>query len=71
MDEKGTLPSVEAVFSAQTAFSATPIAPIKPNEVQKEALVRLDRLRRRGLNRAVVIAATGVGKTYLAAMDFR
>ncbi len=70
MDENQSLQAVEAVFSAQTAFSATPFTPIRPNEAQEEALVRLDRLRRRGVTRAAVIAATGVGKTYLAAMDF-
>lgn len=40
-----------------------------PNEAQREALARLADLRRQNLKRAAIIAATGVGKTYLAAFD--
>jgi superfamily II DNA or RNA helicase len=43
---------------------------VTPNEAQKEALKNLALLRDKGFNRATVIAATGVGKTYLAAFDF-
>ncbi len=42
---------------------------ITPNEAQVEALGQLAALRQRGERRAAVIAATGVGKTYLAAFD--
>jgi len=42
---------------------------ITPNEAQQEALVQLSALRGRGERRAAVIAATGVGKTFLAAFD--
>ena len=41
----------------------------EPNEAQNEALVALARLRRLGERKAVAVAATGVGKTYLAAFD--
>jgi superfamily II DNA or RNA helicase len=41
----------------------------EPNEAQREALAALARLRRLGERRAVAVAATGVGKTYLAAFD--
>jgi superfamily II DNA or RNA helicase/HKD family nuclease len=44
---------------------------VHANEAQKEALAKLTALRAQGLRRAAVIAATGVGKTYLAAMDAR
>lgn len=44
---------------------------VRPNEAQREALERLASLRRHGVRKAAVIAATGVGKTYLAAMDFK
>jgi superfamily II DNA or RNA helicase/HKD family nuclease len=44
---------------------------VHPNPAQVEALNRLTALRAQGLRRAAVIAATGVGKTYLAAMDAR
>jgi superfamily II DNA or RNA helicase len=40
-----------------------------PNSAQREALEQLRASRARGLKRAAVIAATGVGKTYLAAFD--
>lgn len=42
---------------------------VKPNHAQVEALLCLAELRERGERRAAVIAATGVGKTYLAAFD--
>lgn len=41
----------------------------KPNAAQREALQKLAELRGRGERRAAVIAATGLGKTYLAAFD--
>ncbi|MCB9727471.1 MAG: DUF3427 domain-containing protein [Deltaproteobacteria bacterium] len=40
-----------------------------PNRAQLEALANLAASRSGGLRRAAVIAATGVGKTYLAAFD--
>lgn len=50
-------------FSGDTAEIVT------PNDAQEEALGQLSALRLRGERRAAVIAATGVGKTYLAAFD--
>lgn len=41
----------------------------EPNEAQVEALARLGELRQCGERRAIVIAAPGIGKTYLAAFD--
>jgi superfamily II DNA or RNA helicase len=43
--------------------------PVQPRAVQIFALQELDRLRTDGEHRALVIAATGLGKTYLAAFD--
>lgn len=40
-----------------------------PNPAQREALAKLAELRARGERRAAVIAATGLGKTFLAAFD--
>jgi len=73
------------VYSATTPSSdlalAEPLAPYDatraptqsstatPNEAQREALERLHELRRRGERRAIIIAAPGVGKTYLSAFD--
>lgn len=42
---------------------------ISPNPVQKEAMVALQRLREAGERKAMVIAATGLGKTFLSAFD--
>lgn len=40
---------------------------IKPLPVQKEAMESLKQLREEGYNKAMVVLATGLGKTYLAA----
>ncbi len=42
---------------------------IEPREVQSLALAELVRLRADGQTKALVVAATGLGKTYLAAFD--
>ena len=42
---------------------------IKPNYMQRKALKELNRNRAIGISRALVISATGSGKTYLAAFD--
>lgn len=42
---------------------------IKPNYMQKRAIDNLNRLRHCGEDRALVIAATGTGKTYMSAFD--
>ena len=44
---------------------------IVPNKMQNEALEGLERIRREGKKKALVIAATGSGKTYLAAFDVK
>ncbi len=44
---------------------------IKPNAAQSIALARLQDLRGRGIRRAAIIAATGIGKTFLAAFDVK
>ena len=51
------------------AVAEVPCDSVSPNESQREALMCLAELRGRGERRAAVIAATGVGKTYLAAFD--
>ena len=42
---------------------------VRPNRMQTEALANLSRLRERGATRALLVSATGTGKTYLAAFD--
>ena len=45
------------------------IETISPNDMQKRALNNLERLRADGENKALLISATGTGKTYLSAFD--
>ena len=44
---------------------------IKPNYMQRKALKELRRYRDMGVNKALIVSATGSGKTYLAAFDSR
>lgn len=44
---------------------------IEPNAMQMEALARIDEKRAAGATRALVISATGTGKTILSALDVR
>ncbi|MGL5695278.1 MAG: DEAD/DEAH box helicase family protein [Peptostreptococcaceae bacterium] len=44
---------------------------ITPNTMQQRAIENLDRLRNHGENKALVIAATGTGKTYMSAFDVK
>lgn len=57
---------VPAVEESRSAYRLeTP----EPREVQRLALRELERLRNDGECKALVVAATGLGKTYLAAFD--
>lgn len=44
---------------------------LKENSMQKKALVNLKQLRENKQNKALIIAATGTGKTYLSAFDVK
>lgn len=44
---------------------------LKPNSMQKEAVKALSKLREKKQNKAILISATGTGKTYLSAFDVR
>lgn len=44
---------------------------IVPNSMQEEAMVSLSELRSKGEKRALLIAATGTGKTYLSIFDVK
>tara|TARA_Y100000588_G_scaffold130670_1_gene143198 strand:+ start:4310 stop:7168 length:2859 start_codon:yes stop_codon:yes gene_type:complete len=57
--------------AAQTESYSTPPANIKPYPFQQEMLDQLEADRARGYNKNLVVAATGTGKTIIAAMDFR
>jgi len=59
------------LFEKQQGFGGQSVKPIMPNAAQIEALENLARMRSQGITKASAIAATGVGKTFLAAFDFR
>lgn len=44
---------------------------IKPNSMQKRAVSNLQKLRNYGEKKALVVAATGTGKTYMSAFDVK
>ena len=46
-----------------------PIQPVAPRPIQSEALAALEQTRADGFDRAFVVMATGLGKTWLAAFD--
>jgi len=47
------------------------VGAVRPNRMQDEALASIASLRDKGVRRAVVISATGTGKTVLSALDVR
>ena len=56
---------------AMKESSLESISEIKQNAMQEAAAESLSALRREGKDKALIIAATGTGKTYLAAFDVR
>lgn len=67
-----TAPRSPAEAEAQAEVIAEPTANyISPNTMQVDALRAIERVRSDGKNRALVISATGTGKTILSALDVR
>lgn len=62
-DPQDILPEVSAITDS--------VMPILPNSMQSEALRRLELVRQSGESRAIVISATGTGKTILSALEVR
>ncbi|WP_323668824.1 DEAD/DEAH box helicase [Aliarcobacter butzleri] len=52
-------------------FKSFNLNQIKTNFMQEKALEKLANLRKKGENKALIIAATGTGKTYLSAFDVK
>lgn len=52
-------------------FKSFSLNQIKTNFMQEKALEKLQNLRKKGENKALIIAATGTGKTYLSAFDVK
>lgn len=67
-----TLPiqSVEQDIAAEESSSYTTNL-FEPRGAQIEALYHLKKTREEGFDKGIVVAATGIGKTYLAAFDSR
>lgn len=65
----------EEIYLKQSKLKVTnsldSISELKPNLMQSEALNRLIALRTQGKNKALLISATGTGKTFLSAFDVK
>ncbi|MEG1469687.1 MAG: DEAD/DEAH box helicase [Anaerovoracaceae bacterium] len=55
--------------SEKENIQSTSMIKIYPNKMQTEALRHLEAIRKEGKNKALIISATGTGKTYLSAFD--
>ena len=53
----------------ETEAESEPSDQITPNKMQSEALRQLTKLRAEGQRKALIVSATGTGKTYLSAFD--
>ncbi|WP_019148154.1 DUF3427 domain-containing protein [Timonella senegalensis] len=62
-------------FASGSTPQDTPLEPltrtIVPNQMQEEALYEIQKLREAGERKAIVVSATGTGKTILSALDVR
>lgn len=71
--------SYAALYVAPPHRGPAPVLPepssvptvIEPNEMQQDALIALDLTRAEGASRAIIVSATGTGKTILSALDVR
>ncbi|WP_414731913.1 DEAD/DEAH box helicase family protein [Acetobacterium carbinolicum] len=69
----------DRVAQGQAAFIIVPVVPApqpliafpQPRRAQVEALYALKNFRRENLDKGLIVAATGIGKTFLAAFDSR
>ena len=68
-NERLSLP--ESLKEDEASYSAAPSYEVVPNSMQKEAMESIHELRERGEDRALLIAATGTGKTYLSIFDVK
>ncbi|PUE67348.1 DEAD/DEAH box helicase [Arcobacter lacus] len=59
------------IISQNKEFKSFSLNQIKTNFMQEKALEKLENLRKKGESKALIIAATGSGKTYLSAFDVK
>ncbi|MDN5124970.1 DEAD/DEAH box helicase [Aliarcobacter butzleri] len=71
VDEKFLKEYEEFLKTQKKEFKSFSSNQIKTNFMQEKALERLENLRNKGENKALIIAATGTGKTYLSAFDVK
>lgn len=64
-------PASRTPFVPQPGGDLLRVGTVTPNAMQHEALEEIQKLRDAGEQRAVVVSATGTGKTILAALDVR
>jgi superfamily II DNA or RNA helicase/HKD family nuclease len=73
----GWIETYEEIYLKQREYARNSKVPritqytLKPNKMQVAAIQALDRIRDRGADKALIISATGTGKTYLSAFDVR
>ena len=58
-------------IAKQTAVPSIPQYKLKPNSMQVEFISRLEKIRKDGEGKALLISATGTGKTYASAFAMR
>jgi superfamily II DNA or RNA helicase/diadenosine tetraphosphate (Ap4A) HIT family hydrolase len=66
--EQRRSPNVRDLAEAGVGYEAPPSIP-EPHPIQREALAALGRTREEGFTAGLVVLATGLGKTWLAAFD--
>ena len=64
---KNHIPQILSAVSVD--FQVEQTEPITPNSIQEQALIALNNCRTEGFRRGLVVLATGMGKTWLAAFD--
>jgi superfamily II DNA or RNA helicase/HKD family nuclease len=65
------IPVLDEMGVVEPDDADAPSGPIVPNDMQEKALTNLARLREHGATKALLVSATGTGKTYLAAFDVK
>lgn len=66
---RGATPPLTGSQPAESSFGIGLSSGIRPNKMQESALEALDVLHRRHESCALLVSATGTGKTYLSALD--
>lgn len=65
------VPSFDSGIRPQDTALGLAARAIVPNQMQEEALYEIQKLREAGERKAIVVSATGTGKTILSALDVR